>query len=103
MAAGQITFTLSSLNNGNCNAVSDNMTIYLTDGIIVSAGPDQSVCVASDHANLQGSIQNGSPSGTWTTTGTTIEVNDATTLRVRDSLLIGNGSRRFMRLEVTRP
>nr|MBP8822382.1 gliding motility-associated C-terminal domain-containing protein [Flavobacteriales bacterium] len=70
VAAGQITFTLSSLNNGNCNAVGDNMTIYLTDGIIVSAGPDQSVCVASDHANLQGTIQNGSPSGTWTTTGT---------------------------------
>ncbi|MBS1569458.1 MAG: gliding motility-associated C-terminal domain-containing protein, partial [Bacteroidetes bacterium] len=70
VAAGQITFTLSSLNNGNCAPVTDNMTIYLTDGIIVSAGPDQSVCVASDHANLQGSIQNGSPSGTWSTTGT---------------------------------
>src|SRR5690606_25066922 len=70
VAAGQITFTLSSLNNGNCAPVSDHMTIYLTAGIIVSAGPDQSVCVASDHANLQGSIQHGSPSGTWTTTGT---------------------------------
>ncbi len=70
VAAGQITFTLSSLNNNNCAPVTDNMTIYLTDGIIVSAGPDQSVCVASDHANLAGSIQNGSPSGTWTTTGT---------------------------------
>ncbi len=45
------------------------MTIYLTAGIIVSAGPDQSVCVLSDHANLQGTIQNGSPSGTWTATG----------------------------------
>jgi len=70
IAAGQITFTLTSLNNGNCGPVSDNMTIFLTDGIIVSAGPDQSVCVASDHANLQGTITNGSPSGTWTTTGT---------------------------------
>jgi gliding motility-associated-like protein len=70
VAAGQITFTLSSLNNGNCNAVSDNMTIYLTNGIVVSAGPDQAVCVASDHANLQGSVQNGSPSGIWSTTGT---------------------------------
>ncbi|MBK7247311.1 MAG: hypothetical protein IPI05_06550 [Flavobacteriales bacterium] len=36
----------------------------------MSAGPDQSVCVLSDHANLQGSIQNGSPSGIWTATGT---------------------------------
>ncbi|MBK7247189.1 MAG: gliding motility-associated C-terminal domain-containing protein [Flavobacteriales bacterium] len=70
IAAGQIHFTLTSLNNGNCGPVSDAMTIYLTAGIIVSAGPDQSVCVLSDHANLQGSIQNGSPSGIWTATGT---------------------------------
>ncbi|MBX2984113.1 MAG: gliding motility-associated C-terminal domain-containing protein [Flavobacteriales bacterium] len=69
IAAGQINFTLTSLNNGNCGPVSDAMTIYLTAGIIVSAGPDQSVCVLSDHANLQGTIQNGSPSGTWTATG----------------------------------
>ena len=40
---------------------------------------------------------------TWTTTGTTVEVNNATTLRVRDNLLIGNGPRRFLRLKVTRP
>ncbi|HMN04495.1 MAG TPA: gliding motility-associated C-terminal domain-containing protein [Flavobacteriales bacterium] len=70
VAAGQITFTLSSINNGNCAAVTDQMTIYLTAGIIVSAGPDQQVCVSSDHANLQGSVTNGSPSGTWSTTGT---------------------------------
>ncbi|MBZ0204810.1 MAG: gliding motility-associated C-terminal domain-containing protein [Flavobacteriales bacterium] len=69
IAAGQINFTLTSLNNGNCGPVSDAMTIYLTAGIIVSAGPDQSVCVLSDHANLHGTIQNGSPSGTWTATG----------------------------------
>ncbi|MCB0766903.1 MAG: gliding motility-associated C-terminal domain-containing protein [Flavobacteriales bacterium] len=70
IANGSITFTLSSLNNANCNPVSDQMTIWLTDGIITNAGPDQSVCVLSDHANLLGSIQNGSPSGTWTSTGT---------------------------------
>ncbi|MFZ1692132.1 MAG: PKD domain-containing protein [Flavobacteriales bacterium] len=69
IAAGQITFTLTSQNNANCNPVSDAMTIWLTDGLIVSAGPNQSVCVASDYANLQGSIQNGSPSGTWSSTG----------------------------------
>ncbi|MBK9765121.1 MAG: gliding motility-associated C-terminal domain-containing protein [Flavobacteriales bacterium] len=69
VANGAITFTLTSQNNGTCNAVTDVMTIYLTDGIVASAGPDQSVCVASDHANLQATVQNGSPSGTWTTTG----------------------------------
>ncbi|MCB0786836.1 MAG: hypothetical protein KDC02_21850, partial [Flavobacteriales bacterium] len=69
IAAGRIDFTLSSLNNGNCAPVSDQMTIWLTDGIIANAGPDQSVCVLSDHAQLQGAILNGSPTGTWTTTG----------------------------------
>jgi gliding motility-associated-like protein len=69
IAAGYIGFTLTSLNNGGCSPVSDEMSIYLTNGIVVSAGPNQSVCVLSDHANLQGTIQNGSPSGTWTSTG----------------------------------
>ncbi|MBX7207730.1 MAG: glycoside hydrolase family 44 protein [Verrucomicrobiaceae bacterium] len=40
---------------------------------------------------------------TWTTTGTTIEVNNATTLRARDNLPIGDGPRRFLHLKVTRP
>ncbi|MBK9146810.1 MAG: gliding motility-associated C-terminal domain-containing protein [Flavobacteriales bacterium] len=70
VANGQITFTLSSLNNGNCNAVSDQMTIYLTNGLAANAGPDQSVCVTSTYAQLQGQIINGSPSGTWSATGT---------------------------------
>ncbi|MCB9167104.1 MAG: gliding motility-associated C-terminal domain-containing protein [Flavobacteriales bacterium] len=69
VAAGHIDFVLTSLNNGNCNPVTDAMTIWLTNGITVNAGPDQSVCVLSDHANLQGSVQNGSPTGTWTTSG----------------------------------
>jgi len=72
IAAGYIGFTLTSLNNGGCSPVSDEMSVYLTAGIIVSAGPNQSVCVLSDHANLQGTIQNGSPSGTWTSTGSGI-------------------------------
>ena len=69
VANGQITFTLSSLNNANCNAVSDAMTIYLTNGLVANAGPDQSVCVTSPYAQLQGQIINGSPSGVWSATG----------------------------------
>jgi len=70
IAAGEITFTLTSLNNGNCNAVTDQMTIYLTDGLAANAGPDQSVCVLGTYAQLQGQIINGSPSGLWSATGT---------------------------------
>jgi hypothetical protein len=40
----------------------------------------------------------------WTTVGTTVEVNTSTTLRVRDNLPIGmGGQRRFMRVKVVRP
>ncbi|WKZ65678.1 MAG: gliding motility-associated C-terminal domain-containing protein [Flavobacteriales bacterium] len=67
---GSITFTLTSQNNGTCNAVTDAMTIYLTDGLQANAGPDMSVCVLDDHAQLQGQIVNGSPSGIWSSTGT---------------------------------
>jgi gliding motility-associated-like protein len=70
VAAGQITFTLTSVNNTNCNAVSDAMTIYLTNGLVANAGPDQSVCVSGTYAQLQGQIINGSPSGIWSATGT---------------------------------
>ncbi|MBL7985443.1 MAG: hypothetical protein JNM91_10615, partial [Flavobacteriales bacterium] len=70
IAAGGITFMLTSLNNANCNAVTDEMTIYLTDGLAANAGPDQSVCVLSTFAQLQGQIINGSPSGLWSATGT---------------------------------
>ncbi len=69
IAAGEITFTLTSQNNGTCNAVSDAMTIYLTDGLQANAGPDQSVCVSATHAQLQGQILNGAPSGVWSSTG----------------------------------
>jgi gliding motility-associated-like protein len=67
--AGRIDFTLTSLNNQNCNPVTDEMTIWLTNGLIADAGPDQSVCVTSEFAQMQGSVQNGPPMGLWTTTG----------------------------------
>jgi hypothetical protein len=69
IAAGHIDFTLTSLNNGTCNPVSDGMTIWLTNGIVADAGPDQSVCMLSTDAQLMGTILNGSPTGVWTTNG----------------------------------
>lgn len=67
--AGQIDFVLTSMNNQDCNPVTDGMTIWLTDGLVVDAGPDQNVCALGTHANLQGNVINGSPTGIWTTTG----------------------------------
>lgn len=39
---------------------------------------------------------------TWTSNGTTVEMDDLATLRVRDDLPLGTGPRRFMRVKVTR-
>jgi gliding motility-associated-like protein len=69
VANGSISFTLTSMNNGNCMAVTDVMTIHLTNGLQASAGPDQNVCVLGGSASLQGQIINGAPSGIWSTTG----------------------------------
>jgi gliding motility-associated-like protein len=95
VANGQITFTLSSLNNANCNAVSDVMTIYLTDGLQANAGPDQSVCVTSTYAQLQGQIINGAPSGVWSATGSGSFVPSADVLNAQyhfSAADIANGS-----------
>jgi gliding motility-associated-like protein len=70
VANGHIDLVLTSQNNGNCNPVSDMMTIWLTNGITANAGPDQQVCVLSGYAQMQGTIVNGAPSGMWATTGT---------------------------------
>ncbi|MBL7962840.1 MAG: gliding motility-associated C-terminal domain-containing protein [Flavobacteriales bacterium] len=70
IAAGRIDLTLTSSNNGNCAAVTDQMTIWLTNGVVVNAGQDQSVCMLSSDAQLNGTITNGPPSGVWTTSGT---------------------------------
>ncbi len=69
LATGRVDFVLTSLNNGACNAVSDTMSIYIGNGVVVNAGPDQTICASSSHAQLWGAIQNGAPLGTWTTTG----------------------------------
>jgi len=95
VANGQITFTLTSLNNANCSPVSDAMTIYLTSGLQADAGPDQSVCVSSTHAQLQGQIINGSPSGIWSATGSGSFVPSADVLNAQyhfSAADIANGS-----------
>ncbi len=69
VSAGQIDIYLTSLNNGTCNAVTDRMSIYLSDGVLVNAGPDQTVCAVASSAQLAGTIHNGSPNGLWTTSG----------------------------------
>ncbi len=76
IAAGTITLTLTSTNNGGCLAVTDQMIITITPAPTVSAGPDQSVCSNNANVNLTAifTVSTGvlwSSSGTGTFTPTT--------------------------------
>ncbi|MGQ0828815.1 MAG: PKD domain-containing protein [Bacteroidota bacterium] len=69
--AGQITFRLTSTNNGTCRSVQDSMKVFFYGVPIVEAGPDQTVC-ANNYVRLFGNITGGITTGNWTTTGTGI-------------------------------
>ncbi len=68
-AAGFVDLTLTSTNNGNCNAVSDNLNITFGDAPFVYAGTDQTICGNSLQANLNGIVSGGSSTGQWSTQG----------------------------------
>jgi gliding motility-associated-like protein len=77
-AAGFVILTLTSTGNGNCNAVSDTVSFYFSPGIVVSAGPDQSVCISATFTQMQGIVANGSTTGVWSTLGSgTFSPNDS--------------------------
>jgi gliding motility-associated-like protein len=56
IAAGSLTLTLTSLDNGTCNPVTDEVTYTFTDAPTANAGPDQSVCENNADINLAGSV-----------------------------------------------
>ncbi|MCX7954704.1 MAG: gliding motility-associated C-terminal domain-containing protein, partial [Bacteroidales bacterium] len=57
--------TATATNNGNCNAVSDNVIITFTDQPIVNTGNDKTVCANNPTVQLQGSVI-GATDGIWT-------------------------------------
>jgi len=69
IAAGGITIYLTSTANGLCNPVVDSLLISITTGIVVDAGPDQSVCASSTQSQLIGAVFNGTTTGQWSTSG----------------------------------
>jgi len=69
LANGFVNLTLTTTGNGNCNAVSDQMTITFTDAPTVNAGPDVTVCANNASVALNGSVT-GATGGIWTTSGT---------------------------------
>ena len=63
--AGSVTLTLSSTGNGNCNAVSDNVTLTFTAAPTVNASVDQTLCANNSDVTLAGSVT-GATGGSWT-------------------------------------
>jgi gliding motility-associated-like protein len=56
IASGNITLTLTTSGNGNCNSVTDQMVITFTPAPTVNAGPDQTTCKNNPSVTLNGSI-----------------------------------------------
>lgn len=64
IAAGQVTLTLTSTGNGNCKAVSDPMTVFITPAPTVNPGTPPTVCANNVAATLSGSVTIAT-GGTW--------------------------------------
>jgi gliding motility-associated-like protein len=56
ISSGNVTLTLTSTNNGDCNSESDQMTITYTAAPTVSAGIDQTKCANNANVQLTGSM-----------------------------------------------
>ncbi len=67
-AAGTVTLTLTSTNNGGCLAATDQVVITITDGPTANAGLDQTVCANSNTVTLSGQVSV-STGGQWSTLG----------------------------------
>jgi len=70
LSNGSVTLTLTTTNSGNCNEVSDNVTITYTNIPIVTPGTDQTVCANNALISLSGTVSLPASGGTWTTSGT---------------------------------
>ncbi|MBK6984976.1 MAG: gliding motility-associated C-terminal domain-containing protein [Bacteroidetes bacterium] len=65
IAAGSLTLTLSSTSNGNCNQVTDNVVISITNAPVVNAGLNLSVCKNNINSVLSGVVSGPTTTGIW--------------------------------------
>ncbi len=63
--AGSITLTLTANDHGACAPAIDQMVILINPQAIVSAGPDQTICIGNT-VTLAGSVGGSATSGVWT-------------------------------------
>ncbi len=65
LAAGVITLTLTSTNNGNCLQVVDSVKINYTPSPVVNAGADITSCKNNAASALSGTVSGATTSGVW--------------------------------------
>jgi len=66
IAAGSVSLTLNSTNNGNCTQVNDTIVINFTNPPNVSAGNDLFSCKNKASTILSGAINGPTTTGIWT-------------------------------------
>src|SRR3954452_3215923 len=67
---GSVDLTLTTTNQGTCNAVSSTKIVAISPAPTVNGGGNRSVCANNPVVNLIGSITAPATGGTWTRTGT---------------------------------
>ncbi len=70
IAAGSVTLTLTSTNNGNCFQDSDTLIIKIRQPAIVNAGVNQLLCSTTPTIGVSGTIGGGGTTGAWSSSGT---------------------------------
>jgi gliding motility-associated-like protein len=78
LAAGSVSLTLNSTNNGNCNQVNDTIVINFTNPPLVSAGVDLFACKNNASTILGGVISGATTTGVWTGGAGTFNPNNTT-------------------------
>lgn len=69
VTTGMVVFTVTSGNNGVCNASTATLSARVVAPSLVNAGPNQFLCSSSGSINLTGSVTGYSNTGIWTSNG----------------------------------
>lgn len=69
IAAGSVTLTLTSTNNGNCFADSDTLIIVIRQPATANAGLNQALCSTTPTIAVSGLIGGSSGTGVWSSSG----------------------------------
>lgn len=101
IAAGGVTFTLTSTNNGPCPAVTDSVKINIHQLAAVNAGPDKSICSNAGTVSVSGTINGVTNTGIWSTSGSGAFVPSPTTLNNTYFITTGDISSGFATYTLT--